>query len=134
MFWGHCGQLNADGLRFCTSCGADLAGQTPAGTPTGRTPSSDMSGGQTLISPNAGTPAGITISGGQTLASPTPSTPGWDMDAGASSLGLRHGDVVADRFEVVALLGQGGMGAVFKVQDTEQDTIWALKVIRPETI
>ncbi|HET8922411.1 MAG TPA: protein kinase [Candidatus Acidoferrum sp.] len=45
---------------------------------------------------------------------------------------LQPGSVLGDRYEIVQLLGQGGMGAVYKARDRELDRIVALKLIRPE--
>jgi tetratricopeptide (TPR) repeat protein/predicted Ser/Thr protein kinase len=56
------------------------------------------------------------------VASPIPS----------SGLSLEVGSVVADRYEILKLLGEGGMGAVYKARDQEVDRLIALKVIRPE--
>ncbi|HVK73109.1 MAG TPA: protein kinase [Kofleriaceae bacterium] len=42
------------------------------------------------------------------------------------------GHVLGGRFEILALLGQGGMGAVYRARDRELDEVVALKVIRPE--
>ncbi len=45
---------------------------------------------------------------------------------------LNPGDVIGGRYELLDMLGEGGMGAVFKAHDLEIDRFVALKVIRPE--
>jgi eukaryotic-like serine/threonine-protein kinase len=43
---------------------------------------------------------------------------------------MQPGDTVADRFELLELAGEGGMGLVFRARDRQSDTDVALKVLR----
>jgi tetratricopeptide (TPR) repeat protein/predicted Ser/Thr protein kinase len=45
---------------------------------------------------------------------------------------LTSGHLLAQRYEVLSLLGEGGMGAVYKAKDVELSRMVALKVIRPD--
>jgi tetratricopeptide (TPR) repeat protein/serine/threonine protein kinase len=62
------------------------------------------------------------------VAAATPVTGG----LAASGTTLPAGTILGTRYEVLQLLGQGGMGAVYKARDRELDRFIALKVIRPE--
>ncbi|MBI3208153.1 MAG: protein kinase [Candidatus Solibacter usitatus] len=44
---------------------------------------------------------------------------------------ITPGTLLGDRYEIIRLLGEGGMGAVFEARDREVDRIVALKIIQP---
>jgi len=61
---------------------------------------------------------------------PTAVTPGSTPAPGA--LLLQPGILLGNRYQIIHMLGEGGMGAVYKAKDIELDRVIALKLIRPE--
>jgi eukaryotic-like serine/threonine-protein kinase len=87
--------------------------------------------------------AGVKISSGEssssdaaTIADPSP-LPGSppakiQPEVHSSSTIFAPGTLLGSRYQILKILGQGGMGAVYQARDQELDRIIAVKVIRPE--
>ncbi len=83
------------------------------------------------IAPDAGT----SELGVDTIADAAPgATDGWSMPAGAPGVTstLPAGFLLSERYEIVRLLGEGGMGSVYEAHDVELERQVAIKLIRPD--
>jgi len=125
MHCSQCGFENKASAAVCVKCatpfpGSDLtlAGSTESAPPApAATPASDANSAPSV------TPGLSSFAAPPIAIPPVGSTP-------ASSLG--PGSVIGARYEIIQLLGEGGMGAVYKAHDRELERDVALKLIRAE--
>jgi eukaryotic-like serine/threonine-protein kinase len=114
----HCGLANPSEEIACRKCSTPLP-VSPGGV---TTPSA---GARFFQKPDQTITNGVATGG-------SPSVPAGAGKARSPEESLRVGIVLGKRYEILEQLGEGGMGAVFKVHDRELERIIAMKVIRPE--
>jgi len=107
----QCGLSNPPGTSVCTQCSTPLALDDATIKDCWRDSGSSCDADQTLTH------------GGSEPSAPIHRT----VSAGRFKLGRMLGN----RYQILQLLGEGGMGAVYKARDRELDRLVALKIIRP---
>jgi len=57
-----------------------------------------------------------------------------ESDSAVDGGNLRSGDTFAQRYEIIAVMGRGGMGTVYRAKDLELEEEVAIKTLRPEFV
>ncbi len=69
-----------------------------------------------------------------TQLTPSESIPDVTITIETPAQELTRGTVFANRYEIIEELGKGGMGKVYRVEDTKFNEEMVLKLLRPERV
>src|SRR5690348_17772865 len=110
-YCSHCGRSLAESARFCAACGSPNASGSDVQVTLDRSPSSAAP-----VAPSS-----------------SPSTRASSSSLRAESGRILPGTLLAERYRIVALIGRGGMGEVYRAEDLKLDQDVALKFL-PEKL
>ena len=129
MYCSSCGAQISSAGRFCVSCGKPVDPDTAA-----TLDGNDIGSEGETIAPAAPTPRKPPSS------PPSPRTPRITPSSNpltsSDSIGggrFTPGQIIAERYRVVALAGRGGMGEVYRAEDLKLSQVVAIKFL-PETL
>jgi hypothetical protein len=134
MFCIACGNRLPPNARFCSKCGTAVEGADPDFTVIDDAVI-DHSNLETIAPEPARTPPPTPRrpSASQPRPSALPSNPPLTTSDPIGGGRFAPGTIIADRYRIVALLGRGGMGEVYRAEDLRLGQVLAIKFL-PETL
>jgi hypothetical protein len=129
MFCIYCGNRVSATSRFCSKCGKPTEEADPNATVLGNTPILDAN--LETMAPDVRTspmPTPLAPSHSRPRSSP-PSNPTLTSSDPIGGGRFAPGAIVADRYRIVALLGRGGMGEVYRAEDLRLSQVLAIKFL-----
>lgn len=118
--------VDNDSLAATGILEVEMPGQGPAAGRTGQNLPTSPSPGSVTGSP--------TSSLASALATSETSAIGPHPSSGSLGAGITAARLIGGRYEILGLIGQGGMGRVYRARDTELDEIVALKVLQGDLV
>jgi len=134
MFCTFCGRKVPPTARFCANCGTPIVEVDPAATVLGDTAVSDEN--LETIAPDVPAARMPTPPQRPSHSRPRSSPPSNPTLSSSDPIGggrFVPGVIVADRYRIVALLGRGGMGEVYRAEDLRLSQVLAIKFL-PEAL
>jgi hypothetical protein len=134
MFCTFCGGKVASAARYCAHCGKPIEEVDPDATVLDNTAVSDEN--LETIAPDGPAARMATPRQQPSYSRPRSSPPSNPTLTSSDPIGggrFAPGVIVADRYRIVALLGRGGMGEVYRAEDLRLSQVLAIKFL-PETL
>src|SRR5260370_5370965 len=129
MFWGNCGAQVSPKGRFCSTCGEAVDPDTGATLLGEEARLEGGTIGRSIPAPRRAPSSHSSLRTPRTPASSNPLTSSDPIGGGR----FTPGQIIAQRYRVVALAGRGGMGEVYRAEDLTLCQVVALKFL-PQTL
>jgi serine/threonine protein kinase len=130
MFCISCGSKVPAVARFCANCGTPIEDADPDATVLGDADILDAN--LETFAPDKRTPSMATPRQAPSQSRPRSSPPSNPTLTSSDPIGggrFAPGTMVADRYRIVALLGRGGMGEVYRAEDLKLSQVLAIKFL-----